>query len=77
MVVELRLGTLKRIARAQASPVDKNGCEPDTDGDCVVESQSYCPDNSKDAISMGVADNGCPRHSDKDDTPDYRDKCPV
>jgi len=61
---------------AQAYPVDKNGCEPDSDGDGVVDSQDFCPDDSKQALSMGVADNGCPRHSDQDGTPDYRDKCP-
>jgi OOP family OmpA-OmpF porin len=61
---------------AQAHPVDKNGCEPDADGDGVVDSQDYCPDDSKQALSRGIAENGCPRHSDQDGTPDYRDKCP-
>ncbi len=63
-------------AGAQAYPVDKNGCEPDNDGDGVINSQDYCPDDSKEAIAKGVAKNGCPRHSDRDGTPDYRDKCP-
>lgn len=61
---------------AQAYPVDKNGCEPDTDGDGVVDSRDFCPDDSKEALSSGVAENGCPKHSDQDGTPDYRDKCP-
>ncbi len=61
---------------AQAYPVDKNGCEPDADEDGVVDSQDYCPDDSKEALSRGVAENGCPKQSDRDGTPDYRDKCP-
>ena len=60
----------------QAYPVDKNGCEPDADGDGVVDSQDFCPDDSKEALSRGVAENGCPKHSDQDGTPDYRDRCP-
>lgn len=60
----------------QAYPVDKNGCEPDSDGDGVVDSQDFCPNDSKQALAMGIAENGCPRHSDQDGTPDYRDKCP-
>ena len=61
---------------AQAHPVDKNGCEPDSDADGVVDSQDFCPDDSKLALTKGIAENGCPRHSDQDGTPDYRDKCP-
>ena len=61
---------------AQAYPVDQYGCEPDNDGDGIVNSQDYCPDDSKEALSMGIASNGCPRQSDADGTPDYRDKCP-
>ena len=60
----------------QAYPVDKDGCEADSDGDGVVDSQDFCPHDSEQALSMGVAENGCPRHSDQDGTPDYRDKCP-
>ncbi|MDX2503333.1 MAG: thrombospondin type 3 repeat-containing protein [Gammaproteobacteria bacterium] len=60
----------------KAHPVDKNGCEPDSDGDGVVNSQDYCPQDSKEALSRGIAENGCPKHSDADGTPDYRDKCP-
>lgn len=62
--------------RAQAYPVDANGCEPDTDSDGVVNSQDYCPNDSIQALSMGVAVNGCPKQSDGDGTPDYRDNCP-
>ena len=60
----------------QAYPVDQHGCEFDTDGDGVVNSKDYCPEDSKEALSMGVAQNGCPKHSDSDGTPDYRDRCP-
>ena len=60
----------------QAYPVDEHGCEPDSDGDGVVDSEDYCPHDSKEALAKGIADNGCPRHSDQDGTPDYRDKCP-
>lgn len=61
---------------AQAYPVDSNGCEPDGDGDGVVNSQDYCPEDSRQALSKGIAVNGCPRQSDADGTPDYRDHCP-
>ena len=27
-------------------------------------------------LSKGIGANGCPKHSDFDGTPDYRDKCP-
>lgn len=60
----------------QAWPVDRHGCEPDTDGDGVINSRDFCPEDSKPALSMGVAENGCPRQSDADGTPDYRDRCP-
>jgi len=59
-----------------AHPVDTNGCEFDSDGDGVVNSQDFCPHDSTEALSAGVAANGCPRHSDFDGTPDYRDRCP-
>lgn len=61
----------------QAHPVDRYGCEIDSDGDGVVDSSDYCPQDSKQALAMGVAANGCPRHSDADGTPDYRDRCPA
>jgi len=61
---------------AQAYPVDKDGCEFDSDGDGVVNSKDYCPDNTTIELSKGIAVNGCPKHSDSDGTPDYRDKCP-
>ena len=60
----------------KAYPVDASGCEPDTDGDGVIDSQDYCPKNSKEQLSKGVASNGCPAQSDFDGTPDYRDNCP-
>ncbi len=60
----------------QAYPVDQYGCEFDSDGDGVVDSKDYCPEDSKEALSMGIAENGCPKHSDADGTPDYRDRCP-
>lgn len=60
----------------QAYLVDQHGCELDTDGDGVVNSEDYCPEDSKEGLSMGVAENGCPKHSDRDGTPDYRDRCP-
>ena len=60
----------------KAYPVDKNGCEFDTDGDGVVNSKDYCPEDSKEALSKGIAENGCPKQSDFDGTPDYRDNCP-
>ena len=59
-----------------AYPVDKDGCELDTDKDGVVNSKDYCPNNTPLALSKGIAVNGCPKHSDFDGTPDYRDKCP-
>ncbi len=60
----------------KAYPVDSKGCELDTDGDGVVNSQDYCPQDSQAALAKGIAANGCPKHSDADGTPDYRDKCP-
>lgn len=61
---------------SKAYPVDNRGCELDTDGDGIVNSQDYCPEDSQRELSHGVAANGCPVHSDADGTPDYRDKCP-
>ncbi len=61
---------------SKAWPVDKEGCEADSDGDGVFDSRDYCPHDSPQAIAMGVAKNGCPKHSDFDGTPDYRDNCP-
>ncbi len=60
----------------QAYPVDANGCEFDRDGDGVVDSRDFCPDDTPQMLSHGVAANGCPRQSDGDGTPDYRDHCP-
>ncbi|MEZ5540798.1 MAG: thrombospondin type 3 repeat-containing protein [Pseudomonadota bacterium] len=61
---------------AQAFPVDRRGCEYDSDRDGVIDSRDYCPDDTPAAIALGVAANGCPKHSDADGTPDYRDRCP-
>ena len=61
---------------AKAFPVDENGCEFDTDGDGIINSKDYCPENTAETLSKGVADNGCPKQSDADGTPDYRDNCP-
>ena len=61
---------------AQAFPVDKNGCELDTDGDGVINSKDYCPEDTAETLSKGIAANGCPKQSDADGTPDYRDNCP-
>jgi OOP family OmpA-OmpF porin len=60
----------------QGHPVDAAGCELDNDGDGVVNSQDFCPDDSAEALNAGIAVNGCPKHSDFDGTPDYRDRCP-
>ncbi|QKI89336.1 thrombospondin type 3 repeat-containing protein [Thiomicrorhabdus xiamenensis] len=60
----------------QAYPVDPNGCELDDDGDGVVNSKDYCPENTPLELSKGISANGCPRHSDQDGVPDYRDRCP-
>lgn len=60
----------------KAFPVNKNGCEFDTDSDGVVNSQDYCPDDRAETLIKGIAANGCPKQSDYDGTPDYRDKCP-
>lgn len=60
----------------QAHPVNDNGCELDNDGDGIVNSQDYCPDDTPKMLGKGIADNGCPKHSDSDGTPDYRDHCP-
>lgn len=57
-------------------PVDATGCEQDTDGDGVTDSQDYCAEDTAEALTAGVASNGCPKQSDGDGTPDYRDKCP-
>jgi len=62
--------------KPQAWPVDKHGCELDSDNDGVNDSKDYCPDNTTLEISAGVANNGCPLQSDTDGTPDYRDRCP-
>lgn len=61
---------------SHAFPVDKEGCEFDSDGDGVIDSKDYCPQNNKQELSKGIAINGCPKHSDFDGTPDYRDQCP-
>jgi hypothetical protein len=61
---------------AKAYPVDENGCEFDTDGDGVINSKDYCPEDTAETLSKGIAVNGCPKHSDADGTPDYRDDCP-
>jgi len=63
-------------AGAKAFPVDKNGCEFDTDGDGIINSKDYCPEDTTESLSKGVAENGCPKQSDADGTPDYRDNCP-
>lgn len=69
--------TQERLSRgSKVWPVDEHGCEADSDGDGVFDSQDYCPSDSTQAIAMGVAENGCPKHSDFDGTPDYRDHCP-
>ena len=61
---------------AKAFPVDENGCEFDTDGDGIINSKDYCPEDTAETLSKGIAVNGCPKHSDADGTPDYRDDCP-
>lgn len=61
---------------AKAFPVDENGCEFDSDGDGIINSQDYCPEDTIEALSRGIAANGCPKQSDADGTPDYRDNCP-
>ena len=61
---------------AKAFPVDENGCEFDTDGDGVINSRDYCPEDTAETLSKGIAVNGCPKHSDADGVPDYRDNCP-
>ncbi|MEJ2142919.1 MAG: thrombospondin type 3 repeat-containing protein [Gammaproteobacteria bacterium] len=60
----------------KAFPVNSSGCELDNDGDGIVNSKDYCPDDTPLSLSGGIAANGCPKHSDADGTPDYRDKCP-
>lgn len=60
----------------KAYPVDEYGCEFDTDEDGVINSQDYCPEDTQEMLSQGIAANGCPKHSDFDGTPDYRDQCP-
>ncbi len=61
---------------AKAFPVDENGCEFDTDGDGIINSKDYCPEDAAETLSKGIAVNGCPKQSDADGTPDYRDNCP-
>ncbi|NOQ68911.1 MAG: hypothetical protein GQ573_02175 [Gammaproteobacteria bacterium] len=61
---------------AKAFPVDENGCEFDTDGDGIINSKDYCPEDTAETLSKGIAVNGCPKQSDADGTPDYRDNCP-
>ena len=61
---------------AKAFPVDENGCEFDTDGDGIINSMDYCPEDTAETLSKGIAANGCPKQSDADGTPDYRDSCP-
>ena len=48
-------------ANPQAWPVDQHGCELDSDKDGVINSDDYCPENTKTELSHGVAKNGCPR----------------
>lgn len=61
---------------AKAFPVNKEGCEFDTDSDGVINSKDYCPEDTPETLSKGIAVNGCPKQSDADGTPDYRDNCP-
>jgi len=61
---------------AKAFPVDEDGCEFDTDGDGVINSKDFCPEDTAATLSKGIAVNGCPKQSDADGTPDYRDNCP-
>ena len=61
---------------AKAFSVDEDGCEFDTDGDGVINSKDYCPEDTAETLRKGVAVNGCPKQSDADGTPDYRDNCP-
>ncbi len=65
------------LPESKSWPVDKDGCETDSDRDGVFDSKDYCPNDSMQAIAMGVAENGCPKQSDFDGTPDYRDSCPA
>ncbi len=62
--------------KPKAHPVDEHGCERDTDGDGVIDSKDYCPEDEPRQLTHGVASNGCPQHSDQDGVPDYRDECP-
>ena len=64
------------MPEVMAFPVDENGCEFDTDGDGVINSKDYCPEDTAETLSKGIAVNGCPKQSDADGTPDYRDNCP-
>jgi OOP family OmpA-OmpF porin len=41
----------------------------------MFDSKDYCPDDSPQVIAMVVPENGCPKHSDFDGTPDYHDSC--
>jgi len=48
----------------------------DSDGDGVTDDKDDCPHNTKEEISKGVDENGCPKDSDNDGVADYRDDCP-
>ena len=64
------------VPGTKAFPVNEAGCELDNDGDGIVNSKDYCPDDTPLSLTSGITANGCPRHSDADGTPDYRDRCP-
>jgi len=65
-----------RSAVGSAWPVDGKGCELDSDGDGLVDSRDYCPDDAAQTLVAGITALGCPLHSDADGTPDWRDHCP-
>ena len=70
------LSKQRSSATDRAWPADGNGCELDSDGDGIVDSRDYCPDDTAQALVAGITDKGCPLQSDADGTPDWRDRCP-
>ncbi|MCK5720115.1 MAG: SUMF1/EgtB/PvdO family nonheme iron enzyme [Thiomargarita sp.] len=48
----------------------------DSDGDGVADNLDDCPYNTRQELSNGIEQSGCPIDSDYDGIEDYRDSCP-
>ena len=62
--------------RVKTGISDRQQVELDSDRDGVVNSLDLCPDTPAEARHT-VDEYGCPKDTDGDGLPDYRDKCPL